>query len=71
MNNTTSNLRALAEVMTELAVYSHRGISGELARFVASPSTVKFDVLYKKLAQYLDDVTLEDFGDWIKSNLLT
>lgn len=66
-----SNLRALAAVLSELAVYSHRGISGELARFIAFPTASKFDVLYKKLPQYLDDVTLEEFGDWVKSNLLT
>ena len=65
-----SNLRALADVLSELAVYSDRCISGELARFVASPSTVKFDVLYKKLAQYLDDATLGEFGDWCRGELL-
>jgi hypothetical protein len=70
-NNTTSNLRALAEVMSELAVYSDRCISGELSRFLACPTASKFDVLYKNLVQYLDDVTLEDFGDWVRSNLLT
>lgn len=69
-NNTTSNLRALAEVLTELAVYSDRCISGELSRFLACPTASKFDILYKKLAQYLDDVTLEDFGDWCRGELL-
>lgn len=66
-----SNLRVLAEVLSELAVYSHRGISGELSRFLACPTASKFDVLYKKLAQYLDDVTLEEFGDWVRGELLS
>lgn len=51
-----SNLRALADVMSELAVYSDRCISGELGRFLACPTASKFDVLYKKMEQYLDDV---------------
>lgn len=53
-----SNLRALADVLSELAVYSDRCISGELSRFLMAPTASKFDVLYKKLAQYLDDVNL-------------
>lgn len=65
-----SNLRALAEVMSELAVYSDRCISGELGRFLSNPTASKFDVLYKKLEQYLDDVTLWEFGDWVSGELL-
>lgn len=71
MNNTALGLNALAEVMTELAIYSDRGIVGELARFLSNPTQVKLDVLVSRLDVYLEHYTLEEFREWCEGVLLT
>lgn len=64
-------LNALAEVMTELAIYSDRGIVGELSRFLSNPTQVKLDVLISRLDVYLEHYTLEEFREWCEGVLLT
>ena len=71
MNNTALGLNALAEVMTELAIYSDRGIVGELSRFLSNPTQVKLDVLISRLDVYLEHYTLEEFREWCEGVLLT
>lgn len=63
-------LNALAEVMTELAIYSDRGIVGELSRFLSNPTQVKLDVLISRLDVYLEHYTLEEFREWCEDVLL-
>lgn len=63
-------LNALAEVMTELAIYSDRGIVGELSRFLSNPTQVKLDVLISRLDVYLEHYTLEEFREWCEGLLL-
>ena len=63
-------LNALAEVMTELAIYSDRGIVGELSRFLSNPTQVKLDVLISRLDVYLEHYTLEEFREWCEGVLL-
>lgn len=70
MNNTALGLNALAEVMTELAIYSDRGIVGELSRFLSNPTQVKLDVLISRLDVYLEHYTLEEFREWCEDVLL-
>lgn len=64
-------LNALAEVMTELAIYSDRGIVGELSRFLSNPTQVRLDVLIGRLDVYLEHYTLEEFREWCEGVLLT
>ena len=71
MNNTTLGLNALAEVMTELAIYGDRCIVGELSRFLSNPTQVKLDVLISRLDVYLEHYTLEEFREWCEGVLLT
>lgn len=63
-------LNALAEVMTELAIYSDRGIVGELSRFLSNPTQIKLEVLISRLDVYLEHYTLEEFREWCEGVLL-